>query len=673
MTVSSLETLSTKSVSKAIPVSKVPSPINLEASTLPVTTKPVVSFVSWRVLAVTLPNPDISSKVITKLSIFADTISILDELSTRFAFIVSILDELSDMSAIATSILEELSPRFAITVSNLETLSTKSVSNAIPVSNVPSPINLEASILPVATKPVVSFVSWRVLAVTLPNPDISSKVITKLSIFADTISILDELSIRFVFIVSILDELSMRSSDTIAILDELSAITVSNLETLSTKSVSNATPVSNVPSPINLEASILPVATKPVVSFVSWRTSAVTFPNPAISSKVITKLSIFADTISILDELSTRSVITVSNLETLSTKSVSNAIPVSNVPSPINLEASTLPVATKPVVSFVSWSVLAVTLPNPDMSSKVITKLSIFADTISILDELSIRFVFMMSILDELSPISTIAVSNLETLSTKSVFNAIPVSNVPSPINLEASTLPVATKPVVSFVSWSVLAVTFPNPDISSKVITKLSIFADTISIRDELSARFVFITSILEELSIRSVDTASILEELSIRSVDIVSILEELSSRSVITASNLETLSTKSVSNAIPVSNVPSPINLEASILPVATKPVTSFVSWSTSVVTLPKPAISSKVITKLSIFADTISILDELSARFVFISSILDAFELISFLISKIKFDWTPLAFSNATIRAAFDVRSLDKATPVSLVPSP
>ena len=214
----------------------------------------------------------------------------------------------------------------------------------------------------------------------------------------------------------------------------------------------------------------------------------------------------------------------------------------------------------------------------------------------------------MTSILDELSPISAIAVSNLETLSTKSVFNAIPVSNVPSPINLEASTLPVATRPVVSFVSWSVLAVTFPNPDISSKVITKLSIFADTISILDELSARFVFITSILEELSIRSVDTVSILEELSIRSVDTVSILEELSirsvdivsileellirsvdtvsileelsSRSAITASNLETLSTKSVSNAIPVSNVPSPINLEASILPVATKPVTSFVS---------------------------------------------------------------------------------------------
>ena len=85
--------------------------------------------------------------------------SILCELSIRSVITVSILNELSATSVITVSTLEELSPRFAITVSNLETLSTKSVSKAIPVSKVPSPINLEASTLPVTTKPVVSFVS----------------------------------------------------------------------------------------------------------------------------------------------------------------------------------------------------------------------------------------------------------------------------------------------------------------------------------------------------------------------------------------------------------------------------------------------------------------------------------------------------------------------------------
>ena len=74
-------------------------------------------------------------------------------------FMNEILFAFKSTSVRKSTILDELSPKFVIIVSILLTLSTKSVSKAIPVSKVPSPINLEASTLPVTTKPVVSFVS----------------------------------------------------------------------------------------------------------------------------------------------------------------------------------------------------------------------------------------------------------------------------------------------------------------------------------------------------------------------------------------------------------------------------------------------------------------------------------------------------------------------------------
>ena len=95
------------------------------------------------------------------------------------------------------------------------------------------------------------------------------------------------------------------------------------LFTIPSKLLTVEIPVRYEPSPIKRAASTLPVATRPTSVFVSWIVFEDTFPISTISLKPCCSNTLILDTFEII--------------------SVSRAIPVSAVPSPLYSSAVTLP------------------------------------------------------------------------------------------------------------------------------------------------------------------------------------------------------------------------------------------------------------------------------------------------------------------------------------------